>query len=83
MNFLPLVTEAEYDRDFRIRLTFNDGTQATVDFTQWLNGAIFEPLRDPQAFERFFIDGGTVCWPNGADVAPETLYSEAKSHAAA
>lgn len=74
MPFLPSVIRAEYRGAFRIHLTFSDEAEATVDFQQWLEGPVFEPLKDPVYFQRFFIDGGTVVWPNGADIAPETLY---------
>ena len=74
MNFLPFVVHAVYRDGFSIQLTFNDGTLGTVDFRSWLNGPVFEPLRDGAYFRRFFLEGGTVSWPNGADIAPETLY---------
>jgi hypothetical protein len=82
MEFLPTVTRAEYRGGYCIHLTFNDGKSATVDFIQWLEGPIFELLKDTAYFQRFFLDGGTVSWPNGADVAPETLYEQAQSSAA-
>ena len=77
MNLLPSVIHAKYRDKFRIRLTFNDGTAETVDFSPWLEGPIFEPLREVTYFRRFFIDAGTISWPNGADIAPETLYEAA------
>ena len=79
MAFLPNVVRAKYDAEFRILVTFNDGTVAMVDFRKWLFGPVFEPLKKVEYFRRFFIDGGTVAWPNGADIAPETLYEEARS----
>jgi hypothetical protein len=78
--FLPSVIRAEYQGEHRIYLTFNDGLEGTVDFSAWLQGPVFEPLRDPGYFQRFFLEGGgTVTWPNGADIAPETLYDPPRS----
>jgi uncharacterized protein DUF2442 len=83
MEFLPTVIEAEYRDGYMIKLTFNDGVEETIDFAQWLEGPVFEPLKDVNYFRRFFLDGGTVTWPNGADIAPETLHELAKSRQAA
>lgn len=80
---LPAVIHAEYLGDFKIRLRFNDGVEGAVDFSDWLTGPAFEPLKDRTYSARFFIDGGTVVWPNGADIAPETLHERAKASAAA
>lgn len=75
MTFLPSVVEAEHRGGYRLRLVFKDGSENTVDFADWLEGPMFEPLRAPEFCARYFIDGGTGVWPNGVDVAPETLYS--------
>lgn len=83
MNHVPTVVQAEHRGGFKIRLVFSDGIEGTIDFSDWLIGAIFEPLKDPDYFKRFFVEGGTVTWPNGADIAPETLHERAKSSAAA
>ena len=69
------VISAEYVKARQIRLRFSDGTKKTVDFSTWLHGEVFKPLLSQREFKRFFVAGGTVCWPNGADIAPETLYT--------
>ncbi len=60
MDFLPSVIRAQYEGDFRIHFTFSDNVQGTVDLQSWLEGPIFEPLKDRSYFQRFFIDGGTI-----------------------
>lgn len=75
MKILPQVVEARYVSGYCIDLLFSTGVRKTVDFSPWLRGAVFEPLKNKAEFRKFFIAGGTVCWPNGADVAPETLFN--------
>ena len=71
----PLVAAARHITDHRLEVTFADGTQKTIDFSQWLKGPVFEPLKDVNYFKQFILDGWTVSWPNGADIAPEALYA--------
>jgi hypothetical protein len=79
------VTGAERLGGHLLRLSFEDGTVGDVDLGYLVGrGPIFEPLRDPEYFGRVTVDRelGTIVWPNGADVAPETLYAVACEHRA-
>ena len=79
----PIVVHARFLQGHEIHLTFNDGLEGTVDFSEWLDGPVFEPLKDPEYFKRFFLDEGTIAWPNGADIAPETLHERVGAQTAA
>ncbi|MEI7867185.1 MAG: DUF2442 domain-containing protein [Candidatus Methylumidiphilus sp.] len=79
--FLHIV-EAHYIQDFSVEVTFNDGRKGIADLSDALTGPIFEPLRDPAMFSKFWVDEEleTIVWPNGADLAPEFIYFQAFKH---
>ena len=70
------VTGVEVVGNHRLRLAFEDGTVGEVDASGWDWRGVFEPLADPERFAEVRLDEelGTIVWPNGADVAPETLH---------
>ncbi len=75
MDFIPHVLEAEYVKGYKVKLKFNDETQKIVDLESYVEkGGVFSELKDKEYFKKFFIDLNTLCWPNGADIAPERLY---------
>lgn len=79
---VPVVTEVEVLHDFVVRVTFGDGRVGEVDLLPHLWGPVFQPLQDdPELFRQIRVDpeARTIVWPNGADVAPETLYREART----
>lgn len=76
MSHIPVVVDAEYVSGYTVRLWFDNGIEKTVDCAKWLKGELFEPLKDTAYFQKFFLDGWTIAWPNGADIAPETLYED-------
>lgn len=62
---------------YRLRTEFEDGLSGIVDLSAELYGPMFEPLRDVRLFGRAYIDDyGVICWPNGADLAPEVVHEE-------
>ena len=75
MKDLILVTAARYLYDYTLELTFSDGLKAEIDFCGWINKfPFFKPLKVVNYFKNFSLDGWTVVWENGADIAPETLH---------
>lgn len=75
---IPKIVEARYVHDFTIHLRFSDGIEGDVNLSQELHGDIFEPLTEIAVFKEFAIhpEFHTLCWPNGADFAPEFLYEK-------
>ncbi len=71
------VKSASYAGDYRLRIRFDDGRTKLVDPGPYLDGPIFEPLKDTSYFQRFEVnkDIDTVVWPNNADFSPDFLYS--------
>jgi hypothetical protein len=72
------VTGAEYIGGYRVRLQFSDGFCGIADLDGKLTGPVFQPLNHLEAFREFELAGHTLCWPNGADFAPEYLREIAK-----
>lgn len=75
MKDLIVVKAARYISGYTLELTFNDGVKAEIDFTEWIEKyPFFKPLCEIEYFKNFSLDGWTVVWQNGADIAPETLH---------
>ena len=67
MDVIPL-------EGFRLRLTLTDGSVVERDVRPLFNGVVFEALiADRALFEGVRVDGGTVVWPNGADLCPDVV----------
>lgn len=71
------VIAIEYKHGRIFHITFDDGVEGDIDFADYIGkGPVFEPLKDESFFRSASIEGGTIAWTNGADIAPETLYEK-------
>jgi len=69
--------KADYVKDFKINLVFEDGKAGIVDLEKIIKkGGIFTELKDQKKFKLFFIhkELKVLTWDNEIDIAPETLY---------
>ena len=73
MKKILRILKFQYLGGHQLYLEFNNGDAGEIDLSSDLNGPIFQPLRDANIFKDVKIEGGTLAWPNGADLAPEYL----------
>jgi uncharacterized protein DUF2442 len=83
IGITPDITEATVIRHGVLRLTFADGAAGEVEVLERMRGPVFAAARTPEGFAAVSIDGetGTVVWPGGADLAPDTLYERVRTGA--
>ena len=68
------IREVRVLEGFKLKLTLTDGSAIERDVSRLLVGPVFEPIRkDPEFFAKARVEGGTVVWPNGADLCPDVL----------
>ncbi|MFO7447304.1 MAG: DUF2442 domain-containing protein [Ignavibacteriaceae bacterium] len=80
MDYLLKIKEARYLGDYRIYCLFSNGEGKIIDLENKLSGEVFEPLKNKNLFMQFKVDSllKTLVWPNGADIAPYSLYEIGK-----
>ena len=77
---LHTVKKVQYLDGYRLKLLFNDRKVKIVDLSSMMKKAknMFLPLVDIDYFKQVKCDGITICWPNGVDLCPDTLYKMGK-----
>jgi hypothetical protein len=83
IGMTPDITEAAVVAHGVLRLTFADGAVGEVDVLERMRGPVFDQARTPEGFAQVTVDveTGTVVWPGGADLAPDTLYERVRTGA--
>ena len=67
--------------DYRLAVTFQDGTNGIVDFSSVLTAqecGIFEALKDKACFDQARLELGVVTWPDVADMDPGWMHEQVR-----
>ncbi len=68
------IVDVDYIKDYTLSITFSDGVVKVVDLQPYLNGGVFEQLKDLSKFKQYGLNHWTIEWECGVDLAPEFLY---------
>jgi hypothetical protein len=77
------ITEVSVVRHGVLRLAFVDGSSGELHVLDRMRGPVFRRARTRTGFSEAYLDSeaGTVAWPGGADLAPDTLHARLKTGA--
>ncbi len=81
-HYLLDVINVKVLEDYKLYLQFEDGCAGEIDISKIVPfEGVFKQLEEKAFFDRVFVNPeiGTICWENGADLAPSLLYKSIKT----
>ena len=83
IGLTPDITSVAIVRHGVLRLTFTDGLSGEIDVLDRMRGPVFAQARTPDGFAQVTVgaETGTIVWPGGSDLAPDTLYERLRTGA--
>ena len=62
-----------------LMVRFADGLSGTIQISREFCTGVFQALLEDAAVAQAQVENGLVVWPNGLDLAPDTLYREIRN----
>ena len=79
MDALLDVVNVEAKANYVLHLEFENGEIRIFDMSPYMDKKPFVELKGSPRFAMASVLFGTVVWPGGIDIAPETLYDRSRA----
>ncbi len=70
----PRVIAVTPQQDHWLLVSFGNGERRRLHLRPYLAYAVFDQLKEPAFFAQAQADHGTVTWPGGIDIDPDSVY---------
>ena len=71
---LPELLNVTPIEGYQLLLEYDNGERRLLDTSFWLEKPMYNCLRSKELFDTVKVQGMTIIWDNGLDIAPEDLY---------
>ena len=72
----PRVKQVFANSDFSLKIIFSNNEVKYFNMLPYLNTGVFKELKNINIFKQVKPFHGSIQWPNGQDLCPDTLYLE-------
>ena len=72
------IVRADWTGAHLLALKFSDGSEGLYDFASLIckDTVLTRPLTETKYFQRFFLELGALCWPNGLEFNGASLHKD-------